>query len=139
MTYYAVIDTNVIVSSLLKHNSTPAMIVELIFTKTIIPLLNEEILQEYHEVLTRNKFGFDENDINAFLDRLRLNSIFLEREKTFEEFADKDDIVFYEIVMCARQTMDAYLITGNIKHFPIRNYVVTPKQMLDLIECNNIS
>ena len=30
--------------------------------------------------------------------------------------------------------MDAYLVTGNMKHYPIRNYVVTPRQMLDIIE-----
>ena len=35
--------------------------------------------------------------------------------------------------MSARNTMDAYLITGNIKHYPVRNYVVTPKQMIDII------
>ena len=33
--------------------------------------------------------------------------------------------------------MDAYLITGNIKHYPIRSYVVTPKEMLDIIEKRN--
>ena len=39
--------------------------------------------------------------------------------------------------MSARNTMDAYLITGNIKHFPVRNYIVTPKQMIEIIEKNN--
>ena len=35
------------------------------------------------------------------------------------------------------QIMDAYLVTGNIRHFPVRSYIVTPKQMLDIIEQNN--
>lgn len=30
--------------------------------------------------------------------------------------------------------MDAYLITGNLKHYPVRSYVVTPRQMLEIIE-----
>ena len=52
MTYYAVIDTNVIVSSILKHNSIPGIIVDLCFSGIIIPLLNKEIVDEYKEVVT---------------------------------------------------------------------------------------
>ena len=133
MKYYAVIDTNVIVSSMLKHESIPGTIVDLINSRIIVPLLNEEILSEYYDVLTRNKFGFDVKDVENLLANIRNNSIFLNREQTLEDFIDEDDIVFYEIVMSARNTMDAYLVTGNIKHYPIRNYVVTPKQMIDII------
>lgn len=59
MTYYAVIDTNVIVSSVLKPSSIPGLVVELVNKKTIIPLISKEILDEYEEVLFRNKFGID--------------------------------------------------------------------------------
>ena len=59
--------------------------------------------------------------------------MFLERTTTEELFPDADDAVFYEIVMTARSNIDAYLVTGNIKHFPIKSYVVTPKEMLDII------
>ena len=48
-------------------------------------------------------------------------------------FSDADDIVFYEIVLTGRKTTDAYLVTGNIKHFPVKPFVVTPKEMLDII------
>ena len=136
MKYYAVIDTNVIVSSMLKHDSIPGKILDLVVSKSIVPLLNEEILEEYYEVLTRNKFGFSEMDVKVLIDEIRNNSIFLKREQTLEDFIDEDDIVFYEIVMSARNTMDAYLITGNIKHYPVKNYVVTPKEMIDIIEGN---
>jgi len=44
-----------------------------------------------------------------------------------------DDAIFYEVVMEARETTDAYLVTGNIKHFPVKPYVVTPKEMLDIL------
>ena len=134
MKYYAVVDTNVIVSSMLKHNSIPGKIVDLIFSKTIIPLINDEILNEYHEVLTRNMFGFNLDEIENTINEIKLSGIFLEREKTLEDFIDSDDIVFYEIVMSARNTMDAYLITGNLKHYPVRNYVVTPREMIEIIE-----
>ena len=134
MKYYAVIDTNVIVSSMLKHNSIPWQILDLVDQNIIIPLLNEEILNEYISVITRNKFNFDDSVVQSTIDVLKKNSIFLEREQSIEDFVDKDDIVFFEIVMSARNTMDAYLVTGNIKHYPVRNYVVTPREMLEIIE-----
>lgn len=138
MKYYAVIDTNVIVSSMLKHNSIPGEILDLVISKTIVPLLNEEIIEEYEDVLKRKKFGFDNAQVDNLIANIKANSIFLEREHTLEEFVDEDDIVFYEIVLSAQSTMDAFLITGNIKHYPIRNYVVTPKQMIDIINSKKI-
>lgn len=134
MKYYAVIDTNVIVSSMLKHDSIPGEILDFVISKTIVPLLNKEIIDEYEDVLKRNKFGFDNDQVDSFIESIKANSIFLEREQTIEQFIDEDDIVFYEIVLSARHTMDAFLITGNIKHYPIRNYVVTPKEMIEIIK-----
>lgn len=32
-----------------------------------------------------------------------------------------------------RKTGEAWLVTGNIKHFPEKFYVVTPRQMLNII------
>ena len=137
MTYYAVIDTNVIVSSMLKTDSIPGSIINFIKSNTIIPLINDEIIREYIDVLTRNKFDFDEEIIAEVISIIKEKGIFLEREQTLEDFIDQDDIVFYEIVMSAKNTMDAYLITGNIKHYPVRSYVVTPRQMIEIIKSNN--
>ena len=137
MKYYAVIDTNVIVSSMLKHDSIPGEILDLVISIIIVPLLNKEIIEEYEDVLKRNKFGFDNDEVDNLIAFLKTNSIFLEREQTLEEFIDEGDIVFYEIVMSARHIVDAFLIIGNIKHYPIRNYVVTPKQMIEIIKSKN--
>ncbi len=56
MKRYAVIDTNVLVSAMLKWTSVPGNILEFAFSGTIIPVLNDEIVAEYHEVLMRDKF-----------------------------------------------------------------------------------
>lgn len=133
MTYYAVIDTNVIVSSMLKGTSIPGIIVAKALDGPIIPLLNEEILNEYYEVLTRNKFGLDKAAVEDLINSLKKRAIFLDRTETEEAFYDSDDIVFYEIVMTANNSVDAYLITGNKKHFPAKSFVVTPREMLDII------
>lgn len=134
MIYYAVIDTNVIVSSMLKTDSIPGKILQLIKDDIIVPLVNEEIIDEYTNVLTRNKFDFDLQIIDESIGLIKAKGIFLNREQSLEDFIDGDDIVFFEIVMSARNTMDAYLVTGNMKHYPIRNYVVTPREMIDIIE-----
>ena len=46
MKYYAVIDTNVLVSAMLKWDSPPGHIMELVFNNYIVPALNNEILNE---------------------------------------------------------------------------------------------
>ena len=133
MTYYAVIDTNVIVSSMLKGTSIPGIIVSKALDGPIIPLLNDEILEEYREVLSRNKFGLDENAVNDLIDSLKKRAIYLDRTESEEVFDDPDGVVFYEIVMTARTATEAYLITGNKKHYPVKSFVVTPREMLDII------
>lgn len=137
MTYYAVIDTNVIVSSMLKADSIPGLIINYVESNVIIPLLSEEIINEYVDVLTRNKFEIAHDRVMEMISIIKNKGIILKRGQALEDFVDKDDIVFFEIVMSARQTMDAYLVTGNMKHYPIRSYVVTPREMIDIIEKEN--
>ena len=115
MRYYAVIDTNVLVSAFLKENSIPDEVLQLALDGPIIPLLNIDILDEYKEVLLRDKFSFDKKIIETFLIEFSKRAIFLDRTIVNEMFIDKDDAFFYEIVMSARNSTDAYLITGNTK------------------------
>jgi len=49
------------------------------------------------------------------------------------ELSDSKDSVFYEVVMEKRKEEYAYLVTGNIKHFTEKPFIVTPRQMLDII------
>ena len=59
MKYYAVLDTNVLVSAMLKSGSVPDMIAAEAMYGDIIPVLNDEILTEYEDVLRRPKFRFN--------------------------------------------------------------------------------
>ena len=65
MKYYVVIDTNVLVSAVLKSHSVPGSIVELAFDGPIIPILNEAIEKKYREVLSRPKFHLPEELISC--------------------------------------------------------------------------
>lgn len=116
-----------------RAGSTPDEVVQLALKGPIILLVNKEILIEYEDVLTRNKFGFSEIKVKKMIDEIIKRDVFLDRTPTNELFIDPDDAVFYEIVMTARKVADAYLITGNSKHFPVKPFVVTPREMLDIV------
>lgn len=130
---YAVIDTNVLVSALYSKNraSNPGIIIDKILEGIIIPLYNNEILEEYKEVLTRTKFSFNKQLIENLLLLFTNNGIQITNSKAIDEFfPDKSDKKFYEIKMSVD---DSYLVTGNTKHFPKITFVVTPAQMVEII------
>ena len=66
---YSVIDTNVLVSALLKRGSNPDKVINLIADKKVHPLYSEKILAEYREVLGRKKkYDFGAGIIDAVTD-----------------------------------------------------------------------
>ena len=133
MKYYAVIDTNVLVSAMLKWNSIPGNVMELVFDGPIIPVYNAEILKEYREVLLRPKFHLTEALVDDVIDNLVNRGINVNAESVDVDLPDPKDRVFYEVVLEERKTEEAYLVTGNIKHFPIETFIVTPREMLNII------
>ena len=141
MKYYAVIDTNVLVSAMIKWDSAPGSVIALIFSGTIVPLLNERIIREYREVLKRKKFHLTDEIIDPVVDEIERLGKYIDAEGIDLDFSDPGDRIFYEVVMEERKTEDAYLVTGNIRHFPVKPYVVTPRRMLDIIleDTDNVS
>lgn len=138
MKYYAVIDTNVLISAMLKWNSIPGKVIEFVFSGKIIPLLNERIIKEYEDVLSRPKFHMSETVIHNILTEIKRLGLYIDAETIDIILPDPKDRIFYEVVMEERKSEDAYLVTGNIKHFPIKPYVVTLRHMLDTIIENTV-
>lgn len=140
MKYYAVIDTNVLVSALIKsrEDSGPVRTILKIFEGTIIPVYSKDIVAEYTEVLARKKFAdkFLSHAKKQLIQAIIDNGIELSGIQTDEQPSDPKDIVFYEVTMDSRQTKDTFLITGNIRDFPVRPFIVTPTEMLHIIEEN---
>ena len=133
MKYYAVIDTNVLVSAMLKWNSVPGHIIELVFDGLIVPVFSREIIEEFKEVLSRSKFHLSNDIVEDIIGSLTDSGIFVDGETQNMEFIDEKDRMFFEVVMEERKEEDAYLVTGNIRHFPVEPFIVTPRQMLDII------
>ena len=132
MKRYAVIDTNVLVSAMLKWTSVPGSIIEFAFSGVIIPVLNERIVEEYREVLMRDKFHLTKEIVDDVIQALEDQGEYIDTDNMDYELPDLKDVVFYAIVMEKRKE-DTYLVTDNIKHFPQVPFVVTPKQMLDIL------
>lgn len=130
---HAVIDTNVLVSVLLakSEDSSVVKIVNAVLDGRIVPLYNQEILDEYANVLSRPKFGFDK-DLRELLVE-RISTLGVESDKVLfgDPLPDESDRVFYEIALSVE---GAFLITGNLKHFPHEPIVVTPAQMLEILD-----
>lgn len=132
MKHYAVFDTNVLVSAMITNNSeSPTVkVMEKVADGNIIPIFNYEIIAEYDAVLHRSKFNLREHDIANMIEMILECGISFPRTKAIEEFIDTEDAVFYEVALSKE---GAYLVTGNIKHFPKVPIVVTPAEMLDIV------
>lgn len=130
---YAVIDTNVLVSAYISRNSlsSTVKVVSYMFNGHIVPVYNEEIIAEYAEVLHRPKFHLDENDIKLLIRYIRRYGIHSERVPYNGEMPDEKDRPFYEVSLSHD---GSFLVTGNLKHFPVTPQVVTPAQIISILE-----
>ena len=131
-TVYAVFDTNVLISALLskREDSPTVLLLNHVLDGRIVLVYNEEIVSEYQEVLHRDKFGFSDERIKTVLEVVR-TGLCLGRTPSNEVFPDQDDAVFYEVALSKEGT---FLITGNLRHFPKSPIVVTPAEMISILE-----
>lgn len=98
----------------------------------IVPLYNDEILEEYKSVLSRPKFNLNLSLIETIIKAIITDGLNIDRTPAADiEFPDPKDIVFYEVALSVE---DSYLITGNIRHFPVKPFVVTPAEMVRILE-----
>ena len=132
---FAVVDTNVVVSGMITKNedSPTVAVLDYMTGKTITPLYCEEILQEYGNVLHRERFHIPEEKIEKFIKMVKSDGIASNRIPSKESFPDPEDVVFYEVALSKE---DSFLVTGNIKHFPEVDFVVTPAEMVEIIKRN---
>lgn len=69
-------------------------------------------------------------DTNVLVSLILSKGILSPRIPSSEEFPDEKDIVFYEVALSKD---NSYLVTGNLKHFPKTPIVVTPAEMVAII------
>ena len=130
---YAVIDTNIFVSALITHNSkaSTVKVLESMYFQRFVPLYNDDIIEEYEDVLHRKKFKLTEEQIRLVIDFVKQNGIDSSRIPYEGDMPDEDDRVFYEVALSEE---DSFLVTGNLKHFPKTPKIVTAAQMMDILD-----
>ena len=131
----AVIDTNVLVSALISNHADVATVqlVGRLISGEIVPVYSDEIMYEYRDVLARKKFRFEQEMVNYILMAVERYGVIVEPSATGETLPDMKDLPFYEVVMEKREE-DAYLVTGNLRHFPVKPFIVTAREMLDILD-----
>ena len=135
----AVIDTNVLVSNLISdRDSPPNKVFKAIKKGMIKPLYNAFLLNEYRRVLSEDRFGIDERIVFNIVDFIETYGEGVELIDFGSSLPDRKDSPIFDIVQSTRE-YDSFLVTGNTKHFPKENYVVTPRQMADMLDDANAS
>lgn len=134
MICYAVIDTNVLVSALLssKDDVATVQIICKVICGEIIPLYSNKIIKEYREVLSRKKFGFSDETIEYLLSSIEKYGILVDPYPSGITLPDMKDLPFYEVAL-EKRVDDSFLVTGNIKHFPREPFIVTPRELLNIL------
>ena len=122
-----VLDTNVIISALLNTNGPPARVLSLILNGKVKLLYDNRILFEYIEVLSRKEFGFSDEIINDMMDFFKHEGEYTNADHSDEGFQDETDRKFYEIHKSGEAQ---YLVTGNKKHFPNEDSIISPADFL---------
>lgn len=130
---YAVIDTNVLVSALISKQpqSATVKVLSSIIKGHIKPVYNEDILSEYTEVLHRTKFHIPNDKIDYLIDYIRQYGIHSNRIPYYDDMPDEKDRPFYEVSLSLDES---FLVTGNLKHFPVTPKVISPSEMLAIVE-----
>ena len=122
-----VVDTNVFVSAHIAPLGNPAKIMELFFSQQIQIFYCKNIIVEYIDVLARPALKINPVKMKKFIEILQCTGILIEPSVSTMMLPDESDRVFYDTA----KESGAILITGNIKHYPENNFIMTPSQFLE--------
>jgi putative PIN family toxin of toxin-antitoxin system len=131
-----VLDTNVLVAALLSPSGNPAQLIEAVRNGQLSPVYSSAILNEYEEVLARVKFGFNPLQIHSLVELIEMHGTQLEpHASSLESVPRSPDSDDDPVILCAVASDAEYIVTGNLKHFPLLVYggarVILPREMLE--------
>jgi len=128
-----VLDTNVLVSALWTPAGKASTIINLILTDKIVPCFDQRILNEYQVVLSRPRLAFPAGQVNELLSEIINRGLSVIILPSSIRLPDESDRKFFDTA----KYCEAYLITGNIKHYPKDPLILTPARFLDILGQTN--
>jgi len=128
-----VLDTNILVSALWTPAGNASNIVNLIFANRIIPCYDQRILNEYRAVLSRPRLSFPSGQVDELLSEIISRGLSVTILPSAVVMPDESDRKFYDIA----KYCNAYLITGNVRHYPEESMIITPARFLDVFNAGS--
>jgi putative PIN family toxin of toxin-antitoxin system len=133
-----VVDTNVLVSSLLKEDGISDKAIRLILTRNIFMAIDKRIWDEYEQVTLRPALKISAETRANRLSALRaISETFSARSLDIPagEVIDPKDLPFAEVAVAAHAQ---FLVTGNRKHFGFMKHfnilVLSPAEFIEKIQ-----
>ena len=128
----AVVDTNVLVSALLKRGSFPDVVAQGVRNGQLQPVVCEEIVREYVDVLRRPRLGLSQRYAMDLLEVFGAQAQWVRITPYLAalKLPDPGDWPFVATALAA----ECPVITGNTRHFPARLglEVMTARQWAEL-------
>ena len=123
-----VLDTNVVVSAFISHNSKPSQILKLVLQRKAEICYNSTILLEYKNVMLRRKFAdkIHFHVVNQFINLIKSIGFSFVPMPSNVKLPDESDRIFYDTA----KGSGSVLITGNIKHYPKEPFIILPSDFL---------
>jgi len=107
---------------IISDNGYPARIFDAVLDKEIKMYLTEDIIDEYKEVLSRDYFRISHEKVGRIINIIRKLGTVIVTETSDFPMSDESDRIFYDTA----QSIEGWLVTGNIRHYPQKDFVITP-------------
>ncbi len=137
----AVLDTNVVISAVIKEEGPPGQILRLLLQEQqFVSVTSLEILAEIKEVLGREKIrkyhGWTDEQIDTFIVFMYVRSLVTESELSVKVIAeDPDDNKF---LACAQEGKADYLVSGDDHLLALKVYegtrIISPTAFLTILQ-----
>ncbi len=130
-----VFDTNILVSALISKKGNPALLLDRV-KKSYTLFISKDILSELKDVISRDKFGYTEEEVNNFVEAIISFSDVVNPEIEIDAIkADPED---NKILECAVTSGASYIVSGDRHLLELTEYgnikIITPKAALDLLK-----
>lgn len=125
-----VLDTNVVVSAALSPRGNPAKIISYIAENVNVQLfISADIVAEYRRVLAYEHLKLAVDIQDNILETTQMFGVLIEPTVSSEHMPDESDRIFYDAAVEA----DAIIVTGNLKHYPDKPWIMNPTTFLEYI------
>ena len=124
-----VLDTNIIVSAAITSEGNPANIIKLVSVSENMQIYySPAIIEEYKRVLSYERLNLSDAKQIRAVNTIEKNGVCVQPETSDIPMPDESDRIFYDTA----KAVNAYLITGNLKHYPEEPQIVTPARFVEI-------